>query len=1220
MRFTNLPSIIILLFLMTSVLPAWGFDGHIVQEGPLKLIIHDVKLVTDYELPQDVEVTLTNSSDKTLSVKLRMAGLVDEWYAVGETVQSLEIESGKEETATFRIAAGKGAYSALYPVHIYADFSDAGRSCSAHAIQIFESNFKKPVTLSTIGEKIPLAVVSESGAVRLDLIKTHRVCWQYLGKEMIYMPIGWEGSVTESGASFTKCVINRGTTKKAINMHPVWGGGPGAIFTEYYLQLPITQPIQLVFANAIRDHTAQEPPSDGVMVFERHTDSKTWVNGQVDLSRFAGEKIVLRLESNPGPQNNTTCDASFWAEPMIITGKLPEPFTQQQKETLQLQARQIVAGEKTNNRNEFLFALDDGYSAGIVLGPNGIIDAAIAIGKSEKCVLFNGIQIAILGLKLGGHPPQIPIEKVEAQYDRTERTLRIRHVLQHGTEQENLVVKVWPDRSGLRIQCECEDRITDLALGHTDQKAPRLYYGHGYCIEDPQTFQVGYGGHTLSTSHVGFDFEKGISILTACDNPPDFLEVNSAANIYALHTHMNAILTIVPSEKGAFDCAFKYREIDPRQPSPGFSNKAGRFVFDIWWGRHVDNADMMKRMIEYGLTDSLLTLHGWQRWGYDYRLPDIYPPEPSLGTVEEMRQIGIICEAQNIPWGMHDNYIDFYPDADGYSYDHISFTESGEPVKAWYHEGRNAQSYRWRPDHFTPFMQRNLKLIKENLKPTHYFIDVFTSIDLFDFYDRTGEFHSMLETRKNWGETFRWIQDYLGGAVTSSEAGDDQLVGYLDGADCQFLRLTTGSESHCFRVPCRDWQRVPWYDAVLHDKFSLHGVGYSSRYQGDQPRMEHGIESDDYINTEILTGHSLMIDRDVFAMDLAGQGAVRKYWLAQDFIRSIAADRIQSVEFHEDNIHRQIITWQNGAKVYVNRSKSDWTVAGKILPEYGFYATNGEIQTSIEKIQGQIVEQSNGPGRYYVNGRGFNLGGALAIQPIAEKLEYLGERKFKLLVDWQVNQILTKDAIIFLHFKNDKSNRSDKIAFQGDQTPEQGTSTWQGTIHTGADGIIEIPRNCEPGEYKIIIGLYEPATGYRYLLDGREDGERGIYLGKIVAEGQDSQITNVRLIDHQQEQDISSRWNRKRISIDFGPTLTYGAFRCEIQPKTITITPLPGLEPFAILLQLDKIAGNKKVKVDSVTAIDAEQHSLEKLEFNLNGSTLKFQTRKDAFAYQINLS
>ena len=142
------------------------------------------------------------------------------------------------------------------------------------------------------------------------------------------------------------------------------------------------------------------------------------------------------------------------------------------------------------------------------------------------------------------------------------------------------------------------------------------------------------------------------------------------------------------------------------------------------------------------------------------------------GPSRTCRQIAEVCAAHDIPWGLHDNYIDFYPDAEGYSYDHICFTEAGQPIRAWLNEGREAQSYRWRPDRFMPWLQRNLELIKPNLKPTHYFIDVFTSIDCFDYYDRAGDYHSMLETRKCWGEAFAWIRDYLGGnAPMTSEAG-----------------------------------------------------------------------------------------------------------------------------------------------------------------------------------------------------------------------------------------------------------------------------------------------------------------------------------------------------------------------------------------------------------------------------------------------------------------
>ena len=46
------------------------------------------------------------------------------------------------------------------------------------------------------------------------------------------------------------------------------------------------------------------------------------------------------------------------------------------------------------------------------------------------------------------------------------------------------------------------------------------------------------------------------------------------------------------------------------------------------------------------------------------------------------------------------------------------------------------------------------------------------------------------------------------------------------------------------------------------------------------------------------------------------------------------------------------ITWRSGATVLVNRGKEDWTVAGKVLPQYGCIATNGVLSTSIERIGG----------------------------------------------------------------------------------------------------------------------------------------------------------------------------------------------------------------------------------------------------------------------------
>jgi len=973
----------LVIFLLLAAETVVAFNGHIVTEGPLKLTIDGIEDVTEYDKPCLVNVTVKNNADSELPVKLRMSGLVDEWYAVGETQKRLVVASGEEAKLTFRIAAGKGAYSALYPVHVYATFQHRGRAVTAHAVQIFKSNFKKAVRSPTVlgtpyGEPVemPMNIVPTQVTLPLWSLRTHRVAWCYYDKPLVYMPIGWQGSSPESSANFSNLSVTRGTTKHTIQMHPPWKPGGGTIFAEFLLKLPDVTPLKLVFANAIRNHTATEPPSDGVTfrvwagdekLFERHTDSKIWVDGQADLSKFAGKKILLRLESHPGPKRDTTCDSSYWGEPMIVAGTLPAQLTDSGREELRSRARSIVKSQKKSAKNEFLFKLEDDYAAAIVLGKNGLADSAIAFGKGTRCVVFDGLQVSVLRHKVGPQPSQLIVRKVDTKKDRLFGKLSINHHLSLADEDFVLTAEVWKDKSGLRIKLECPKRITDIALGQADQKAPRVYYGHGYCIVEPETFRADFGGHNLSTSHVGFDFDKGISLLTACDNPPDYLEVNPDQRIYALHTHLDATIVFVPSTKGAFDCARKYRPLFDKKAADGVKRKAGRFVFDIWGGRYAEIAETMKRMIAYGLTDSLLTVHVWQRWGYDYRLPDIYPPQPQLGTVEDMQRIAKVCAEHDIPWGLHDNYIDFYPDAADYSYDHICFTEQGAPIKAWINKGRNAQSYRWRPDHIMPFVKRNLKLIKPNLKPTHYFIDVFTALPCFDFYDRQGNFHSMLETRKSWGEAFAWIRNYLGGnAPTTSEAGHDQLIGYLDGSDCQHMTLSPEKGWPHIRISCKDWERVPWFDAVLHDKFSLHGVGYPSRYKLKQAQSDQRItESDDYISAEILEGHALMTDRRAF-----GRGAVRKYWLAQDFIRSIALDKIENVEFVDGDIHRQLITWKSGAHVYVNRGDKDWKVAGKTLPQYGYFAKNGLVESSIERINGVIVEQSRGPSRCYVNARG----------------------------------------------------------------------------------------------------------------------------------------------------------------------------------------------------------------------------------------------------------
>src|SRR5690606_28790916 len=119
--------------------------------------------------------------------------------------------------------------------------------------------------------------------------------------------------------------------------------------------------------------------------------------------------------------------------------------------------------------------------------------------------------------------------------------------------------------------------------------------------------------------------------------------------------------------------------------------------------------------------------------------------------------------------------IDYYPDAEGYSYEKIAFDAGRQPIKGWINSGRGAQAYRWRPDLLHPALERNLRLIRDGLAPTAFFIDVWSSMGPHDYWTHDGHFYDRVFTPNVWGREFNWIRDFLRGAPQISESGHDQL-------------------------------------------------------------------------------------------------------------------------------------------------------------------------------------------------------------------------------------------------------------------------------------------------------------------------------------------------------------------------------------------------------------------------------------------------------------
>jgi len=1212
--------------LLLLAVQAAAFDPPIDTAGPITARIDGPSEVATIEKPFSVSVVLENKGEQEIKGDVEI-GLIDDWKAEPKKA-SFSVSSKGNAKLEFKITPSPQTYNAHYPVHTFVRFKLDARDYEAHPILILRTNIPNPPKPKVDIPWKPFEVRKDS-ALALWRLPVYRVILRVFGEKPQIFPVGMAGTDPRTRASCSIGErITRGDARETIGMHPPWFNKlVGTIIIEFPIKLPKDKPIVLRFANAIRDNLPTEPPSDGVtfrvrvlpfsapdgeegkVVYEKHTLAKVWDEGEVDLSDYAGQAIRLQLESHPGPKKDTTCDQSYWAEPTLIVGTPPQRTAfPPSLDAKYLKLGSIEIGGK-------------GYEVRIWEGKRGILDSVIGFVGDSKSLLFNGFRVRVLGDDLSDWRSASSLKGVK----KTEKDghLIYRHSFSNWLGDYDLLSDIWIENGALRVKFWLENvpparpwlvvYIEDISLGEWSEEAERIYAGDGNVLVEPRAFNLWFDGHQLSTSFVGFDFKNGLSLVEGVDAVPNNLEVSPERKLYTLHTPHNQVISLIPAET-AWRGAKVWREINGLKPAGGVKKLAGRFVFDLWGGMYRDSAEALKRAFRYGLTDSIVVWHNWQRWGYDYRLPDIYPPNPQFGTFEDFLYLVNTCKSQGVLFAPHDNYIDFYPDAEGFTYKRIAFNPDGNPVRAWFNEGRGAQSYRWRADQVFPFLERNLKLIKEGFAPTAYFIDVWSSICPYDYWTYDGKFYTRLYTREVWRKAFAWIRDFLGDSAPQiSESGHDQLIGWLDGGQTNHLRVDIPPPGYygwaVWPIQCRDAERIPWYDMAHHSKFALHGAGYEGRYVAGLDTRLHGIYSDDYIATEVLTGHPAMVPAPF------GRDVVRKYWLLHDLMRALALKEMEDVQFADGDIHRQFVRWNNGGEVWVNRGKVDWEVEGHILPEYGVYARvpveNGVVEMAIERKDGVIVDWSRSPSMIFVNARPF-VSERLPVKVRLESLRYLGNREAELTLLWEAKKPLPKDMYIFVHFVD----KSGEIMFQADHKPPIPTTQWEGMVRSSAR--FSIPDKFKAGEeFEIRVGLYDTKSGERASLEGYDDGTRRIRLGKINLEGSGNEITSISWTPLEEKEDpVLARLNPQGKMIDFQGIRTNGAFRLTKEGDALLLVPLPDSPQFNVRINWNALPWQVK-RAETVEEIDEEGKVLRSYPLNWEGDEVVLSCGGEVFAYRL---
>ena len=1210
------------------------------------------KVPADEPLP--FTVTLRNSRKETVKGTVSV-WLNDDWEIVGNDTAKLEVAAETTAKVKFTARAKERVLSALYPIHARFELKTGDTTEDLHPVAIFRAQKPK----SNEGE-VPTnrIIVCKNGVLRLDNRALPRRVYAQLGTNLLDFGWSFTGSDEKTGTHNSYASMTcENITRSGLGVHPPWRTGWGNTWCDYKIRLGKTEPISLVFHTAQRTPGPTEGKSDGVdfrvfaakqgepvkPIFQRFSDSKTWEAAKVDLSEFKGETITLRLWTGPGPKHNTTCDGSFWGDPAVIVGEPVKEPTEEEWIARENQARQnaqyalytLRRVPRKETRNFISFGLThegEQFGVGIELGKQGLMDGVIAIVDDRReSLAYRGFNVEVSRQRIGAGADGNGLRVIKVTpFHKSDTTWYITHLVRFPDGSElplrailssgGYFIRVTWDMPGVERNKRGEPRYTNLALGPANEPVWRAYAGFGSVFEDPEDFSIGAGGFSLCTRHVGGDYRNGISLLQATRIFPDRVVCRKDKNIFSLEAHGDNTFTFIPSAKGAFAAARIFASISGYKAGKGVAGLIGKQCLDQWGGDYGKAASGLALAGRYGLHDSVFVKHVWQRWGYDYRLPEIFPPMGSMSDFQRMRNVAKQLGILFVP---HDNYIDFYPDAEGYTYDKMLFNEDGTPQRAWYNEGRRALSYRWKPHGFMPELRANMKQMRASFRPDGLFIDVFSAIAPMDYYDRDGAYYSKSRTVEAWGEAFDTCRQILNSkGPMISEAGTDALIGHLDAGESDHMMPSRLAKGYA------NAERTPWHDMVTHGKMVLFAGGLGPRYSEPGWQMGgdnelHGYGSDDYLSNTVIGGRNPMSDGPF------SRRAVMTYWLLHGVCARLGRETFERHEFGE-TIQQQHTVFGKECEVWTNRgSNYVWKVEGYELPQYGFYVKTPTARAAVFMQDGQRAAFAQGEVSFFADARPPYGTESAAVSEV-KNARYLGDGTFETTFHWNFLRKRLTEFVPFIHIQDANNKEAkERILFQPNVTIPKERLVSGGECDVVSQ--ITIPADFPTGDYEILYGMFALKTdGRRMRIKGIDDGNGRVRGGILHVEKKDGKFVSGEFRPAQNDLETKARLallglNTQGKMINFGPITTDGAFKLRCpkgklfsKEREWRLIPLPNSRGFRAELDLEKLgAAGWHVSAIRSMPLRTSDPNIEKIEWKQDGNRLLLQCEGTAFAYRI---
>ena len=1050
------------------------------------------------------------------------------------------------------------------------------------------------------------------------------------GRPEVTLGYGWNGYDDVSGVWFVP-----EQTPGALNqlfMHCPFRGGTGVTFADFAVELPRTKRIRLTFEIALRptatgsDGATYRVKVEGKTLFDKHCTWKEFSPFEVDLAPYAGKKVSLRLEVDPGPKRESREDWSLWRNVRLLAGTDRELADSQALLEAELTRRRAEAVHRGSElAKESLLSLS---SLGSESARPGLLhpaansmhrdgttyvfrcegDETIEYRFDPSVGLLAGLSVSVGDRKfapspfwggprvvLGGREYSAPTGRLETtllDIRVTDQRLTCRYRFKHAESGDSatLTATLWASGKSLAVEI-----ASDETAFSGFQVKP--YGGR----EIPTAFAVGGAPHWRP---------EGVYVSAVADLMQS--QASSVGSIGTRYTSLTNGRRNPMHDVFYLTVSSRYEETlanITHQPSPFLDDLSGRVVLDAWRAQFADDEEWLGRVAAYGVNHFLIIKHVWQRDGYDRTYPNVMPANDALGGDEDLRSLSKAAQRIGHRFCVHENFYDYYPNAEDFHPEHCALDRSGKPQRGW-DRGPVVASI-LKPSLLMQYAHKFSPEVKRRYDCDAAYHDIMPTWRV-DFDASVPEAGKIRITHEATRKLCDYDRTLFGGPVVF-EAASAAMAGVYDGG-CNHGRDT-------YKTPVA----VAYELLKIHPKMSNHGFGYYERWlpwgynAGWNTYVMTDRELDKYRAYQIAFGRTGFIGQQLMQH---AHGVAREYHLMQAFAHAYTGRRAERISYQMDGrwvdagtaarfgeLGVLNVRYEGGQDVYVNLSDTPVKAAEHELPPFGMLTTGPRSVASTAVRQGQICDYARYGAVTYVDARSdaWQVSQDVApIEPSVASFNYDGGDRFTLSIKWKVGRRLDRDYNVFWHFRHDG-----QIKGQRDFQPNPKTSKWQigDEIVTGPYRV-GLTKDSLAGTYSVVVGLYD-RQGRAALLGGALE----LQVGRLTVAREAGQTKSIRLVPTPPvgppgtlQKPYLEGMNADRKVIDFGQFATNGAVVATETDDGLRLTPVPIGQVMTIGL---------KSKVNTIEARSANGSPLAPPQLKQSDGKTWFETAPDAACYLV---